>query len=139
MFRWPRAAIWLSAVAVAVFQVVGTIGASPNQPDRKDVDALAVVLLLAGPAALAVRDRWPVLAVAVSMAAAAVSFGLGYAFGPIFVSIIVAVVYAVAARRPPRDLARQRGRLVGFVVAMALDPRADAAARGSSSRSSPAG
>ena len=34
-------------------------GAAANQPDRKDMDALAVILVLLGPAALAVRDRWP--------------------------------------------------------------------------------
>ena len=40
----PRPAIWLSALAVAVFQVGGTIGASANQPERRGIDALAVVL-----------------------------------------------------------------------------------------------
>jgi signal transduction histidine kinase len=95
MTRWPRPAIWLSALGVAAFQVIGTIGATSNQPERKDIDVLAIVLALAGPAALAVRDRWPVAAVAVSMGAAALSYGLGYAFGPIFVSAIVAIIYAV--------------------------------------------
>jgi signal transduction histidine kinase len=95
MTRRPRPAIWLSALGVAAFQVIGTIGATSNQPERKDVDVLAIVLVLAGPAALAVRDRWPVAAVAVSMGAAALSYGLGYAFGPIFVSAIVAIIYAV--------------------------------------------
>ncbi len=121
----PRPAIWLSALAVAAFQVVGTIGASANQPERKGIDALAVVLLLLGPAALAVRDRWPLLAVAVSMAAAALSFGLGYAFGPIFVSIIVAVVYAVLRGYRRSTWIVSAIGYAAFAVAMALDPNAD--------------
>ena len=54
-----RGAIVLTALAVGVFQVAGSFGAANNQPDRKGIDVLAVVLLLVGPAALAVRDRWP--------------------------------------------------------------------------------
>jgi len=123
MLRWPRAAIWLSALAVAGFQVVGTIGATQNQPDRRPLDAVAVVLLLAGPAALAVRDRWPVVAVGVSMAAVAVSFGLGYAFGPIFVSVIVAVVYASLRGHRHRTWAVAAAGYGALVVALALDPR----------------
>ena len=52
----------LSALGVGVFQVVGSFGAANNQPDRKAIDALAVVLVLVGPVALAVRDRWPLVA-----------------------------------------------------------------------------
>ena len=33
-----------------------------NQPDRKAIDVLAVVLVLIGPIALALRDRWPLVA-----------------------------------------------------------------------------
>jgi signal transduction histidine kinase len=121
----PRPAIWLSALAVAAFQVVGTIGASANQPERKGIDALAVVLLLLGPAALAVRDRWPLVAVGVSMAAAALSYGLGYAFGPIFVSIIVAVVYAVLRGDRRATWIVSAIGYVGVAVAMALDPNGD--------------
>ncbi len=52
-----RGAVVLTAVAVGALQVVGSFGAANNQPDRKAIDVLAVVLLLVGPAALAVRDR----------------------------------------------------------------------------------
>ena len=83
------------------------------------------MLLLLGPAALAVRDRWPLLAVAVSMAAAALSFGLGYAFGPIFVSIIVAVVYAVLRGYRRSTWIVSATGYAAFAVAMALDPNAD--------------
>ncbi len=40
-----------------------------------------------GPAALAVRDRWPLLPVVASIASVCVYIGLGYAYGPIFVSV----------------------------------------------------
>src|SRR5262245_53460676 len=74
----PRASMWLSALAVAALQVVGTFGASDSQPERRALDALAVVLLLVGPAALAVRDRWPVAAIVASTGSAVVFIGLGY-------------------------------------------------------------
>lgn len=118
-----RPAIWLSALAVAAFQVVGTVGASSNQPERKGLDALAIALVLLGPAALAVRDRWPVPTVATAIAAAAVSFGLGYAFGPIVVSIVVAVGYAVLRGHRRATWVVSAVGYIGFVIATTLDPR----------------
>ena len=125
MTRWPRPAIWLSALGVAAFQVIGTIGATSNQPERKDIDVLAIVLVLAGPAALAVRDRWPVAAVAVSMGAAALSYGLGYAFGPIFVSAIVAIVYAVLQGHRRATWVVSALGYGALAAGMALDTRPD--------------
>ncbi|MGH9022148.1 MAG: sensor histidine kinase, partial [Acidimicrobiia bacterium] len=61
-----RHAAWVSALAIGLFQVVGSFGAADNQLDRKDIDAIAVFLVLLGPAVLAVRDRWPRLAVVVA-------------------------------------------------------------------------
>lgn len=46
---------------MALIQVGGTFGAATNQPDRKSVDVLAIVLLLSGPAALATLRRQPAL------------------------------------------------------------------------------
>ena len=43
-----------------------SFGAADNQPDRRAIDALAILLVLVGPVALAVRDRWPLVAVGVS-------------------------------------------------------------------------
>ena len=40
----PRRAVLLSALGVAIFQIVGTFGASSNQPGRKPVDALAMLV-----------------------------------------------------------------------------------------------
>src|SRR4051794_34343031 len=95
----PRRAVLLSALGIAVFQVIGTFGASTPQPDPKAAAALAIALCLVGPLVLAVRDRWPLLAVAASIVAADIYIALGYPFGPIFLSIVVALFAAVLAGR----------------------------------------
>src|SRR3954447_19943340 len=120
-------AVWLSALAIGLFQLVGSFGAAHNQPDRRSIDALAVVLVLAGPAALTQRDRRPLLSVAVAMAAADIYVGLGYPYGPIFLSVVVALFSAVQAgyRRATWWLAV--AGYGGFVVATLLDPRGRAA------------
>src|SRR3954452_18707661 len=124
----PRRAVLLSALGIAVFQVIGTFGASSNQPDRKSVDALAIVLVLVGPVVLAVRDRWPLLAVAVSIIAADIYIALGYPFGPIFVSIVVALFAAVLAGRRRAATLLVAAGLLGFVGASVADPRTDGVA-----------
>jgi signal transduction histidine kinase len=96
MRRWPRPAIAFSALGIGVFQLVGSFGAASNHSsDRSGMDALAVALVLIGPLALAVRDRWPLAVLATTIAAACAYVALGYVFGPIFVSVVVAMVYAV--------------------------------------------
>lgn len=117
--------MWASALAVGAFALIGTFGAASNQPDRRGVDALAVALVLVGPAALAWRDRRPVLAVAVSLAAADLYVGLGYAYGPIFLTVIVALFSAIQAGRRRATWALAAAGYVGWVVAAALDPYAD--------------
>jgi signal transduction histidine kinase len=115
--------VWATALAVAVFQVVGSFGAADNQPERKAVDAVAVLLLLTGPAALAVRDRWPVAAAAVPTAAAALYIGLGYPYGPVFVSVVVGLFVAVQAGRRRAAWLVAAGGYVAFLAATAVDPR----------------
>jgi signal transduction histidine kinase len=117
--------VWASALAVGAFAVVGTFGASDNQPDRASVDALAIALVLIGPLALAWRDRWPLVAVAVTMAAADLYVGLGYAYGPIFLAVVVALFAAVQAGRRRETWALAALGYAGFVVAAALDDHAD--------------
>jgi signal transduction histidine kinase len=116
--------VWVSALAIGLFQVVGSFGASDDQPDRKAIDGLALALVLLGPAALAVRDRWPVLAAAVATTAAVVYIGLGYPYGPIFVSVAVALFSAVQAghRRSTWWLAALG--YGGYLVAASVDPTA---------------
>src|SRR3954469_17107533 len=125
MVSRSRSAIWLSALGVGLFQIIGSYGAANRQPDRKDIDALAVVLLLAGPIALAVRDRWPVIAVAVTVAAADIYIGAGYPFGPIFLSVIVALVYAVLTGNRQRTWIVAGIGYLGYIAASVVDPRRD--------------
>src|SRR5687767_7710805 len=125
MFRWPRAAIWLSALAIGAVQLVGSFGAAENQPDRKGIDALAVVLILLGPASLAVRDRWPLLAVAVTLSSTVAYLGAGYPYGPISFSVVVALGYAVLAGRRRETWALSAIAYVGSIVAAFVDPRLD--------------
>jgi signal transduction histidine kinase len=120
-----RNAVRLSALAIAAFEVVGTFGAGHNQPDRKAVDALAILLVLVGPAALAVRDRMPRLAVAAAMGSSVVYVGLGYPFGPIFVSVVVALFAAVLAGHRQDIWALTTAGYLAFVVAEVLDSRAE--------------
>jgi signal transduction histidine kinase len=119
-----RSAVRASALGIAVLQVIGSFGAAGNQPDRKAIGAVAVALLLLGPAALALRDRWPLAAVGVTAAATDVYVGLGYPYGPVFVSVVVALFTAVQAghRRATWWLAALG--YSGFVIAQVVDPRA---------------
>src|SRR5688572_717180 len=91
-----RSAVLLGALGIAAFQVVGSFGAAEDQPERRTVDAVAVLLLLAGPAALAWRDRHPVAAAAVTFAAVDAYVALGYPYGPIFLSLVVGLFTAAA-------------------------------------------
>ncbi|MDQ1595491.1 MAG: hypothetical protein QOH40_2047 [Arthrobacter pascens] len=92
----PTAAI---VVAVAVFEVVGTVFASARQPDHRPLDVLAFVLLLAGPASLSLRRRAPLVMLPVAAASVTAYLALGYAWGPVFLSLALAIVFAAAAGR----------------------------------------
>jgi signal transduction histidine kinase len=89
------------AVAVGVAQVVGTYfaGSRHSQSGRKGLDALAFVLLAAGPAALVARRRAPALVLATVFGATLAYDLIGYPRGPIFLALIVAFVTAVRAGR----------------------------------------
>jgi len=96
--RW-----WLDVfpvLLVAILQVGGTAGAGHNQPERWSLDALGVALLLAGPAALLVRRRWPEVTLAVALSAALAYWLTDYPRGPAgFPALIFALVSAVLAGR----------------------------------------
>ena len=128
----------LTALGVGVLQIVGSIGAANNQPDRKGLDVLAVALLLIGPIALAVRDRFPLTAIVASTAAAAVYIANGYPYGPIFFSIVVALYNGVQLRRRATWVLAGLGYL-SFLVAEAVDRVPPTAWAGSTSCSSPDG
>ena len=96
--------------AIAVVQVVGTYFASTKQVHTaRPYDLWAVLLLLAGPAALTVRRNYPVAVLSVTFAANLVYALADYPGGPIFFAHIVAFFTVVMSGR----------RLVaaGFLVA----------------------
>ena len=112
-----RTTIWLSALLIGLFQLFGSFGAAENQPSARPLDGLAMVLLVAGPMALLVRDRLPVLTVGVAVLAVDIYFWLGYAYGPIFVSLVVAVFTAIQAGHSRATWALAGG---GYVLLVAL-------------------
>jgi signal transduction histidine kinase len=83
------------AALVAVFQLVGTSFAADEQPERRALDAIAILLLVAGPAALALRRRYPVHVLLFAFGTALTYDLLGYPHGPVFVSPVVATVAAI--------------------------------------------
>jgi signal transduction histidine kinase len=98
---FPAAArrTWLPVVVLAFIQVVGTSIAGRHQPERVQLDAFGYVLLLAGPALLLFRRRWPVGVTAGTGAVTLLYTVLGYPWGPVFASLVVAFFSAVAAGR----------------------------------------
>ncbi len=96
---FPRRFFWGSRVAlpmvVAVAQVVGTTFAADHGPSRRALDVLAYALLVAGPAALTRRWKYPVPVLIFTFAVVTAYELLGYADGPIFISLAIAVVAAI--------------------------------------------
>ena len=86
-------------IAVAVVQVAGTVFAAARQPDHRPLDVLAFVLLLAGPAALALRRRWSGIMLPVAAAATIFYLAAGYPWGPVLLSLALAIVFSAAAGR----------------------------------------
>ncbi len=87
----------LIAVPIAFVQVIGTHFAQDNQPDKRAVDWIAIVLLLLGPAALTVRWRHPVPVLAGVLGVTVTYLALDYPYGPVFLSLAVAYFTAVAS------------------------------------------
>jgi signal transduction histidine kinase len=82
-------------LALAVIHVVGTTFAARGQDDRASVDAVAVVLLIAGPLALIVRERFPAL-VAWAVTGITLAYLLReYPYGPVFLALIVSYYNAI--------------------------------------------
>src|SRR5699024_6786646 len=70
-------------------------GATEHQPERHDVDALAVIIVVVGPLSLyaIARHTRPVLWFIAGITA--IYLVRGYAYGPVFISMALAVVVAV--------------------------------------------
>jgi signal transduction histidine kinase len=118
--RPPQVAL---AAALAVVQLVGSLGAARAQPDRRPLDLVAIVLLLTGPVALAMmtRTRVTVVTVVVGVATAAYLV-LGYPYGPVVLSLVVALVAAVLTGHRLVAWLVAGGVLVAHGVAVTLDP-----------------
>jgi signal transduction histidine kinase len=82
-------------LALAVFQLGGTVGASHRQPEARALDVGAIILAVVGPAALLWLRRFPVPVLWTVAAATLVYLLRGYAYGPVVVSLAVSVVAAV--------------------------------------------
>ncbi|WP_120522149.1 sensor histidine kinase [Arthrobacter celericrescens] len=85
------------AITVALIQVVGTVFAASRQDGARPLDVLAFALLLAGPAALLLRRRMPVLMLPLTFAAALAYLLAGYPWGPVVVSFAVSLLLSAAA------------------------------------------
>jgi signal transduction histidine kinase len=88
----------VTPVVVAVLQLVGVHFAARGQPAARPLDALGILLLEAGPAALLLRRRFPLTVLAVAHASTLVYWLLHYPRGPVFLSSIVAFFSAVQVR-----------------------------------------
>ncbi|GAA4985199.1 sensor histidine kinase [Actinopolymorpha pittospori] len=98
-------------LVLAVVQVFGTLGAARHLGAAPEpVAPLAIVLLVAGPAALVFRHHRIVAVLCFLMALTLAYLGLGYPLGPFVFSPIIALIEAV----------RQRHRLVAWVSAGVL-------------------
>jgi signal transduction histidine kinase len=91
--RVPRD-VWI-AVCVGTLQLGAGLWQGHWQEGRESVDALAVLLLLAGPAALVFLHRAPVGVLAATLVVAVAYSTLDYARGPVLLAVIVALVNAV--------------------------------------------
>jgi signal transduction histidine kinase len=92
-------AVVLAAAGVAIARLI-----DPHMRPGTRLDAWGVVLIVVAALALAVRRRWPMVAVAGSAGATTLYLLLGHSYGPIFVSLGIAV-YTLARHCPPRQSA----------------------------------
>ena len=90
------------AVCVGILQLALTIWVAHEHDGHESIDALAVVLLLAGPAALYWSARAPVAVMVATLVPALIYMALDYPNGPVWLAAIVAFVSAVfMGRRLP--------------------------------------
>ncbi|MGH3471621.1 MAG: sensor histidine kinase [Nocardioidaceae bacterium] len=112
--RGRRAGV-VGPLALAVVQIVGTLGAAHRQQGRA-LDVLAFALLLAGPAALLLVRRAPV---PVLWFVTAVTLGYlvrDYPFGPFIFSMVVAVITAVVLKHRLAAVAAMVALVCGHFV-----------------------
>ncbi len=84
-------------IAVTLIQVLGTVFSAGHQAALRPLDPLAFILLLAGPAALALRSSRPVVMLPTALVATFSYVVLGYAGGPIVLSLALSIILTAAA------------------------------------------
>lgn len=82
----------LLAVGAGAGMALTTRGAAQYQPERVGLDALAFVLIAGMASGLFFRRTAPLAALAITSAATAIYFGLGYPSGPVFFAICFLMV-----------------------------------------------
>jgi signal transduction histidine kinase len=92
----------LAAVLGAIFVVGTTQAAAAQVPQRHELDLLAYLLVGVAAAALLVRQVWPFVTLAVTVAAVIVYLAVRYPYGPILLAMGIAM-YSVAVRAPPKS------------------------------------
>ena len=105
----------LLPLVVAVIQVGGTYFASRHEPGHLELDAWGVMLLAAGPAALAYRRRYPAVVLGFVLATTLAYFLLGYPRGPIFFALVIAFFTATMAGRRWAAIGSVVGGYLGFL------------------------
>lgn len=93
--RTRRRAGILGPMALAVLQIVGTFGAAQGQHDARTPDVLAVLIALAGPAALLFVLRYPVQVLAWITGITLLYLLRDYPYGPVLISMVAVVVINV--------------------------------------------
>jgi len=89
---WPPAVL---PVVLMAIQLVGSYVAGREQLDRRHLDGWALALLVAGPAALWLRRRYPVPALAAVVGVTLAYLVAGYPYGPVVLSLVAALVASV--------------------------------------------
>jgi signal transduction histidine kinase len=105
----------LLAAGLAVFGVVGTVGAAGEQPTARPPDAVAWALLTVAAGALVERRRRPAAVLGVTAAATVAWLAAGYPYGPMFLPLSVAT-YTLAAATPWERLPALVGCLAGLLA-----------------------
>ncbi|MEV5652679.1 sensor histidine kinase [Nocardia sp. NPDC052254] len=94
--RWPSGRDVVLAVFVAGIQVGAGHAANAHQTGVRPLDGIGYALLVAGPAFLLLRHRYPRPVFVAVLAITAGYLLAGYGYGPIFVSLIIAFLTAAA-------------------------------------------
>ncbi len=90
-----RYARFVLPALLAVFQLAASIGAGRGQPDRRPVDALAVVLLLSAGLSLIWMRKYPVQVLAFTAGAFLLYLLREYPYGPMAFSPLIAAFNAI--------------------------------------------